>query len=84
MAEFDCLTIANYYDSIEITVLGHFEVSSKHFSSLLNFVQGDLRISRSVIKDWLDAVHATSASQTIFLARNCKEWYIPITLCVFF
>jgi len=41
LAEFDRLAIVNYYDTIEITVLGHFEVSSiKNFSNLLNFVQG--------------------------------------------
>ncbi|XP_065884075.1 uncharacterized protein [Dysidea avara] len=39
LAEFDRLNIANYYDTIEITVLGHFQVSSiKNLSSLLNFV----------------------------------------------
>ena len=77
LAEFDCLNIANYYDTIEITVLGHFQVSSiKNLSSLLNFVQADIRISKHIIKEWLDAAASASisASQRIFLARNCTEW----------
>ena len=77
LAEFDRLTIANYYETIEITVLGHFEVSSiKNLSNLLDFVQSDFRISRSAIRDWLGAAASASisASQRIFLSRNCKEW----------
>ena len=77
LAEFDRLNIANYYDTIEITVLGHFQVSSiKNLSSLLNFVQADIRISKHIIKEWLDAAASASisASQRIFLARNCTEW----------
>jgi len=70
LAEFDCLTIANYYETIEITVLGHFEVSPIKFLKLYS------GIPRSVIKGWLDAAASASisASQRIFLARNCKEW----------
>ena len=81
LAEFYRLNIANFYDTIEITVLGHFQVSSiKNLSSLLNFVQADyaadIRISKHIIKEWLDAAASASisASQRIFLARNCTEW----------
>ena len=77
LAEFDRLNIANYYDTIEITVLGHFQVSSiKNLSRLLNFVQADIRISKHIIKEWLDAAASASisVSQRIFLARNCTEW----------
>ena len=76
MAEFDRLNIANY-DTIEITVLGHFEMSLvRNFLNLLNFVHDDLMIPRGVIRDWLDAAAfaSISASQRIFLARNCREW----------
>ena len=63
LAEFDRLNIANYYDTIEITVLGHFQVSSiKNLSSLLNFVQADIRISKHIIKEWLDAAASASIS----------------------
>jgi len=64
--DFDRSTIPNYYKSIEITVLGHFEVFNQE---VFKFVK---LCSRSVFKDWLEA--AISASQRIFLARNCKEW----------
>ena len=54
---------------IETTVLGHFQVSSvKDLLNLLNFVHPDIitpTISASI-----------SASDRIFLARNCKEWCI--------
>ena len=79
LAEFDHLNIANYYDTIEITVLDHFEMSLvRNFLNLLNFVHDDLMIPRGVIRDWLDATAfaSISASQRIFLARNCREWSI--------
>jgi len=80
LAEFDCLTIASYYCTIKITVLG---VSSiKNFS---NFVQGDLRMSRSVIKGWLDAAASASisASQRIFWQGTVRSG-VPIRLCYLF
>ena len=44
-------------------------------TNLLNFVHDDLMIPRG-IRDWLDATAfaSISASQRIFLARNCREW----------
>ena len=72
LAEFDRLNIANYYDTIKITVLGHFLVSSiRNLSNLLNFVQ----ISKNAIKAWLDAAAfaSISASHRIFLARTVRS-----------
>jgi len=45
--------------------------------SLLNFVLPDTKVSKPVIKDWQDAAAfaSISASQRIFLARNCKDWH---------
>jgi len=74
LAEFDRLSIANYYDTTELTV--NYQVSSiKNMINLLNFVLPDITISKD--EDWLDAVAFTSisVSQRIFLARNCKDWH---------
>ena len=81
LAEFDCLNVTNYYDTVEITVLGHYQVSCvKNLCNLLKFVQTDLIVSKSAIRNWLDAAAfaSISASQRIFLARNCKEWHINL------
>ena len=77
LAEFDRLKISNYYDTIEISVLGHYQPSTvKDMLKLLAFVNPDFETSRSAIKAWLDSAAAASisASQRIFLSRNCKEW----------
>ena len=43
LAEFDHLNVTNYYDTIEITVLGHYQVSSiKKLLNLLKFVHPDM------------------------------------------
>ena len=67
LADFDRLKIGNYYDTIEISVLVHYQPST---------VKNLFKISRSVVKDCLDSAAAASicASQRIFLARNCNEW----------
>jgi len=78
LAEFDRHKIGNYYDTIEISVLGHYQPSTvKNLLKLLAFANPELKTSRSVIKDCLDSATAAasiSASQRIFLARNYKEW----------
>ena len=77
LAKFDRLKISNYYDTIEISVLGHYQPSIvKDMLKLLAFVNPDFETSRSAIKAWLDSAAAASisASQRIFLSRNCKEW----------
>ena len=77
LAEFDRLTIANYYETIEITVLGHYQVSSiQNLVNLFRFILPELNTSKSGIRSWLDeaASASISASQRIFMARQCKEW----------
>ena len=59
--------------------LGHYQVSSiKNLLNLLKSVHPDIDSPKSAVKNWLDdaAFASISASQRIFLARNCKEWYI--------
>ena len=77
LAEFDCLNIPNYYDTIEITVLGHYQLSTiKNLLNLLKFVHPDVTTTKSSIKECLDNAASASmlASRRIFLARDCKEW----------
>ena len=77
LAEFDRLNIANYYETIEITVLGHYQVSSiQNLVNLFRFILPELNTSKSGIRSWLDeaASASISASQRIFMARQCKEW----------
>ena len=79
LAEFDRFNIANYYETIEITVLGHYQVSSiQNLVNLFRFILPELTTSKSGIRSWLHAYEAASASisasQRIFMARQCKEW----------
>jgi len=66
----------SYYNTIEISVLGHYLQSS--LSSLCNafsFIQA-IVLSRSWCRKILDeaAELSISVSRRIFLARNCVEW----------
>ena len=64
LAKFNCLNIANYYDTIEISVLGHYQLSSiKDLLNLSNFVHPELNTSKGFIKKCLDdAASATAAA----------------------
>ena len=77
LAEFDRLDIANYYNTVEITVPGHYQVSSIRNMINLFFVLPDIKITKPVIKVWVDAAAfaSISASQRI-LTRNHKDWHI--------
>ena len=84
LADFDCLKIGNYYDTIEISVLGHYQPSTvKNLLKLLAFANP---VPRSVVKDCLDSAAAASISalQRIFLARNCKEWGYQLDCVIYF
>ena len=75
LAEFDRLNIPHYYDTIEITVLDHYQLSTvKNILYLLTFVYPVLSISKSSIKECLDDAASASilASRRIFLAKDCK------------
>ena len=77
LAEFDHLNISNYYETIEITVLGHYQVSSiQNLVNMFRFILPELNTSKSGTRSWLDeaASASISASQTIFMAKQCKEW----------
>ena len=77
LAEFDRLNISNYYDTIEIFVLGHYQPSTvTNLLNLLTFVHPVVKPSRSAIKKLLDAAASASmlASRRIFLVKDCREW----------
>jgi len=76
LAEFDRLHIQNYYETIEISVLGHYLPSS--INNIRNFTDF-LKLSvttKSSIRQILDnaARQSMLCSQKIFLARNCSVW----------
>ena len=77
LAEFDHLNISNYYDTIEISVLGHYQPSTvTNLLNLLTFVHPVVKPSRSAIKKLLDTAASASmlASRRIFLVKDCREW----------
>ena len=77
LAELDCLNISNYYETIEITVQGHYHLSTiKNMLNLITYVHPEVKPSRSSIKGHLDAAASASmlASRRIFLAKDCREW----------
>ena len=70
-------TIIYYYDTIEISVLGHYQPSTvTNLLNLLTFVHPVVKPSRSAIKKLLDTAASVSmlASRRIFLAKDCREW----------
>ena len=57
--------VANFYDTIEITVLGDHQVSSiKNLLKLLNFLYLDVEVPKSAFRIWLDV--AAFASISVF------------------
>ena len=74
-SEFDRLGVPCFYDTVELSVLGHYLQSSlSSLYNIMNFVQQP--ISKSQCRKIFDeaAGLSISASRRIFLARNCPEW----------
>ena len=77
LAEFDCLRVPNYYETIEITVLGHYQPASvNNLLSLIDFSCPGSTTSKSLVRKMLydAACRSISSLQRIFLARSCQEW----------
>ena len=75
LSEFDRLGVPCFYDTVELSVLGHYLQSSlSSLYNIVNFVQQP--ISKSQCREIFDAAAglSISASRRIFLARNCPEW----------
>ena len=76
LVEFDHLQIPNYYETIEISVLGYYLPSSiQNIKTFIDFVKLCVTTISSIRKI-LDnaACQCMSCSQKIFLARNCSDW----------
>ena len=79
LAEFDRLHISNYYETLEISVLGHYHLSSiQNLRNLLHFVHQDVLVSKTAVRKLLDLVaqKCITGSQRIFLARDSSEWHL--------
>ena len=77
LAEFDRLNISSYYETIEISTLGHYQPAS--IGNYLNFIilsNPTIAIPKSAVRKCLNDVVYKSilAFKRIFLARNNKEW----------
>ena len=75
LSEFDRLGVPCFYDTVELSVLGHYLQSSlSSLYNIMNFVQQP--ISKSQCRKIFDeaAGLSISASRRIFLARNCSDW----------
>jgi len=77
LSELDRLGIVCSYNTIEISVLGHYlPVSLSSFRNCVNFIQNDFVLSTSQCKKIFDQGAAVSirSSRRIFLARSSQEW----------
>ena len=66
------------YDTIELSVLGHYLPDSlAAFLKCVNFIQDEVKISKSACRRIFDlaASISISSSRRIFLARDCFEWF---------
>jgi len=75
LSEFDRLGIPSIYDTVEMSVLGHYLPSTlTSLHKTVNFFNQS--VSKSLCRNLLDkaAGCSISASQRIFLARSCLEW----------
>ena len=77
LAELDRLGIASYYDTIEMSVLGHYlPISLSSFTNCVNFIQNDeFTTTKSRSKRIFNSVAAIliSSSRRIFMAKDCQE-----------
>ena len=77
LSELDQLDITNYYEILEISVLGHcHQYSVTNTYNALRFVDQDLSITKSSVRQLLDDISkvCVAASQRIVMARDCREW----------
>ena len=77
LSELDRLNVTNFYETLEISVLGHFQqFSVTNTYNVLHFIDKDINITRSLVRRMLDDASKVcmTASQRIFMARDCREW----------
>ena len=79
LSELDRLGIVNFYDTIEMSVLGHYLPSSlSSFRNCVNFIQNNFTMLKSQCKRIFDlaAAISISSSRRIFMAKSCQEWCV--------
>ena len=65
LAEFDRLKIPSYYETIEITVLGHYQPASvNNLLNLINFSCPGTTTSKSLVRKMLDAAACKTISSS--------------------
>ncbi|XP_065883967.1 uncharacterized protein [Dysidea avara] len=77
LSELDRLNVTNFYETLEISVLGHFQqFSVTNTYNVLHFIDKDINITRSLVQRMLDDASKVcmTASQKIFMASDCREW----------
>ena len=76
LSELDRLGIVNFYDTIEMSVLGHHLPSSlSSFRNCVNFIQNNFTMLKSQCKRIFDLAVAISisSSRRIFMAKSCQD-----------
>jgi len=75
LADLDCLNITNYYKTLKISVLGHYHPFC--VTNLLNLLQFCFASVKAAVRKILDfaSQKCIMASQRIFMARYCCEWF---------
>ena len=79
LSELHCLDIVSFYDTIEMSVLGHYlPTSLSAFRNCVNFIQNDFTMPKSHCKKIFDLAAAVSisSSRRIFMAKDCQEWCV--------
>jgi len=90
LSEFDQLGVPCFYNTIEMSVLGHYLASSpSSLQNCVNFIQKETVMMKSHCRKILDlaAVVLISSSRRIFMVRDCQEWldcYFILIIILFF
>ena len=77
LAELDRLNVSNYYETLEISVLGHYHPSCVKTYGTCYILFTRILVSKAALRKILDSAlqKCIIASQRIFMARDCREWF---------
>ena len=75
LAELDHLLISNYYEMVEMNLLGHYHPST--IQNIKRFIQPFVTSKSTINRQILDSAATinVTCSQKIFMARNCCVWF---------
>ena len=80
LSQLDQLNVTNFYETLEISVLGHYhQFSVTNTYNVLHFIDKDINITKSSVRKKLDDASRVciAESQRIFMAKDCREWLCP-------